>query len=147
MGAMITNAAAYGAKVERVGREKFMVQDGTVQGLIDNRILVKAEGGDVAEMLKVVETIDFRELVNVTEHDPKSNPDAWLTEGHKEQLDRVVTEATHIPIAGGRLDRRDPRFITPGPDVEPGVVPGQLERRLLWDRLVLQCPGDVLHRR
>jgi len=62
MGAMITNAAAYGAKVERVGREKFMVQDGTVQGLIDNRILVKAEGGDVAEMLKVVETIDFREL-------------------------------------------------------------------------------------
>ncbi len=62
MGAMITNAAAYGAKVERVGREKFMVQDDTVQGLIDNRILVKAEGGDVAEMLKVVETIDFREL-------------------------------------------------------------------------------------
>jgi len=38
---------------------------------------------------KRAETIDFRELVNVTEHDPKSNPDAWLTEGHKEQLDRV----------------------------------------------------------
>ncbi|OWU86190.1 hypothetical protein ATO6_04905 [Oceanicola sp. 22II-s10i] len=62
MGAMITNAAAYGAKVERVGREKFMVQDDTVQGLIDNRILVKAEGGDVPMMLELLGTMDFREL-------------------------------------------------------------------------------------
>jgi len=62
MGAMIGNAAAMGAKIERVGREKFMVQDGTAQGLIDNRVLVKAEGGDMAQMLDLLGTIDFREL-------------------------------------------------------------------------------------
>jgi hypothetical protein len=62
MAAMIGNAAAYGAKVQRVGREKFMVQDNTVQGLIDSRILVKAEGGDVAMMLDLLGTMDFREL-------------------------------------------------------------------------------------
>lgn len=62
MGAMISNAAAMGMKVERVGREKFAVQDDTVQGLIDNRILVKAEGGDVAMMLSLLEQIDFRAL-------------------------------------------------------------------------------------
>ncbi|PVH81781.1 hypothetical protein DL98DRAFT_514436 [Cadophora sp. DSE1049] len=38
---------------------------------------------------KRAETIDFRELVKITEHDPSSSPDAWLTEGHKEPLDRV----------------------------------------------------------
>ncbi|EAQ03189.1 hypothetical protein OB2597_13633 [Pseudooceanicola batsensis HTCC2597] len=62
MGAMIGNAAAIGAKIERVGREKFMVQDGTVQGLVDNRILVKAEGGEVEAMLTILEEIDYREL-------------------------------------------------------------------------------------
>lgn len=62
MSAMISNAAAMGMKVERVGREKFAVQDDTVQGLIDNRILVKVEGGEVPEMLKLLEEIDFREL-------------------------------------------------------------------------------------
>lgn len=62
MGAMIGNAAAMGMKVERIGREKFAVQDGTVQGLIDSRILVKAEGGDLDMMLATLEGIDFREL-------------------------------------------------------------------------------------
>ncbi|WP_136634327.1 hypothetical protein [Pseudooceanicola onchidii] len=62
MGAMIGNAAAMGMKVERVGREKFAVQDGTVQGLIDNRILVKAEGGEVEQMLDLLKQIDYREL-------------------------------------------------------------------------------------
>lgn len=62
MGAMIGNAAAIGAKVERIGREKFMVQDGTIQGLIDNRVLVKAEGGDTTMMLEMLGTMDFREL-------------------------------------------------------------------------------------
>ena len=62
MGGMIGNAAAYGAKVERVGREKFMVQDSAIQGLIDNRILVKAEGTDMAQMISVLESMDFREL-------------------------------------------------------------------------------------
>lgn len=62
MSAMISNAAVMGMKVERIGREKFAIQDNTVQGLIDNRILVKAEGGDVAMMLSVLEEIDYREL-------------------------------------------------------------------------------------
>ncbi len=62
MGAMIGNAAAMGAKIERVGREKFMVQDDTAQGLIDKRILVKAENGDMAMMLEVLKTMDFRKL-------------------------------------------------------------------------------------
>lgn len=62
MSAMIANAAAMGMKVERIGREKFAVQDDTVQGLIDSRILVKAEGGEVATMLKLLEEIDYREL-------------------------------------------------------------------------------------
>lgn len=38
---------------------------------------------------KRAETIDFRELVKITEHNPTLNPDTWLTEGHKERLDRV----------------------------------------------------------
>ena len=62
MSAMISNAAAMGMKVERVGRQKFAVQDDTIQGLVDNRILVKAEGGDVAMMLSVLEGIDYRAL-------------------------------------------------------------------------------------
>lgn len=62
MTAIISNAAAMGMKIERVGREKFAIQDDTVQGLIDNRILVKAEGGDVAQMLELLKQIDYREL-------------------------------------------------------------------------------------
>ena len=62
MAGMISNAALLGAKVERVGREKFMVQDGEVNGLIDKRILVKAEGGEVETMLALLETMDFRGL-------------------------------------------------------------------------------------
>lgn len=62
MGAMIQNAAAMGMKIERIGREKFAIQDNTIQGMIDNRILVKAEGGDMEVMLKVLEGIDFKAL-------------------------------------------------------------------------------------
>ena len=62
MGAMVSNAAAMGLKVERIGREKFAVQDDSVQGLIANRILVKAEGGDVPQMLSLLEQIDYRKL-------------------------------------------------------------------------------------
>ncbi|KAL2073909.1 hypothetical protein VTL71DRAFT_11235 [Oculimacula yallundae] len=38
---------------------------------------------------KRAETIDLQEQVKFTEHDPSSSPDAWLTEGHSERLDRV----------------------------------------------------------
>lgn len=62
LGGMIGNAALYGAKVERVGREKFMVQDNEVTGLVDNRILVKASGAEPEPLLKLIETIDMRAL-------------------------------------------------------------------------------------
>ena len=62
MAGMIANAAILGAKIERVGREKFMVQKGEINGLVDKRILVKATGGEVATMLMLLETMDFRGL-------------------------------------------------------------------------------------
>ena len=62
MGGMISNAAMLGARVERLGRQKFMVKDGEVTGLVDNRILVKTTGGEVADMLALLETMDFRAL-------------------------------------------------------------------------------------
>lgn len=62
LGGMIANAAMYGARVERVGREKFMIKDGELTGLIANRILVKASGGTPEQMIALVEQIDFRAL-------------------------------------------------------------------------------------
>lgn len=62
IGGMLANAAAIGAKVVRVGREKFMVQDGEMTGLVDKRILVQASGADPEVMIPVLETIDFRSL-------------------------------------------------------------------------------------
>ncbi len=62
MAGMISNAALLGAKIERVGRQKFMVKDGEINGLVDKRILVKAEGGEVETMLELLGTMDFRGL-------------------------------------------------------------------------------------
>lgn len=62
MGGMIGNAAALGARIERVGRQKFMSNDGELNGLVDNRVLVKASGGDTARMIALLEGIDFRGL-------------------------------------------------------------------------------------
>jgi len=62
MGGMVTNAPMLGMKLERVGREKFLYDDGQLTGLIDNRILVQAEGGDKALMISVLETMDFEAL-------------------------------------------------------------------------------------
>lgn len=62
MAGMIGNAGLMGAKIERVGRQKFMVMDSEINGLVDNRILVKASGGDVDMMLELLETMDFRAL-------------------------------------------------------------------------------------
>ncbi|MEO0750413.1 MAG: hypothetical protein AAFY25_01280 [Pseudomonadota bacterium] len=62
MAGMIGNAALIGAKIERIGREKFMVMEGEINGLIDNRILVKASGGEVDAMLELLETMDFKAL-------------------------------------------------------------------------------------
>lgn len=62
MAGMLSNAAAIGAKIERVGRQKMMVQDGEITGLVDNRILVQAQGENTDLMLDVLKTLDFRAL-------------------------------------------------------------------------------------
>ncbi|MEP4702779.1 MAG: hypothetical protein ABJZ79_16685, partial [Parasphingorhabdus sp.] len=62
MSGLLGNAAVIGAKIERVGRQKFMVQDGELTGLIDSRILVKASGGDTETMLETLKMIDFKSL-------------------------------------------------------------------------------------
>ena len=62
MAGMLGSAAALGARIERVGRQKFMVQDSEITGLVDSRILVKAAGGDEAVMLATLKTIDYRAL-------------------------------------------------------------------------------------
>ena len=59
---MLSNAAMLGMKLERVGREKFMNDDGELTGLIDNRILIQAEGAPIEVMIPVLEAIDFKAL-------------------------------------------------------------------------------------
>ncbi len=60
--AMLNNAAMLGMKVERVGRQKFVDDNGSLTGLVDNRIMVQAEGADKATLISVLETIDYRAL-------------------------------------------------------------------------------------
>ncbi|MCI2400741.1 hypothetical protein [Aliiroseovarius subalbicans] len=62
MASMIGNAALMGAKIERVGREKFMNQDGDLTGLVDNRIMIQASGTAVEVMIPVLKTIDYKGL-------------------------------------------------------------------------------------
>ncbi len=62
MAGLLGNAASIGARIERVGRQKFMVQDGELTALVDSRILVKATGEDIDTMLATLETMDFRAL-------------------------------------------------------------------------------------
>lgn len=64
MAAAIGSAGAMGAKVERIGREKFMIQDDQITGLIDKRILVQAEGDDIGMMLTILHTMDFKGLAD-----------------------------------------------------------------------------------
>lgn len=61
-GGMISSAGMMGGKMVRVGREKFLDQDGELTGLIDNRILIQAQGADPELMLPVLEAIDFKAL-------------------------------------------------------------------------------------
>lgn len=61
---MIGQASLMGIRVERIGRQKFMVQDGEMTGLIANRILVKVAGDDEDLMKSVLEGMDFRAIAN-----------------------------------------------------------------------------------
>lgn len=59
---MLTNAGMLGMKLHRVGREKFVDNDGELTGLIDNRILVQAEGAAPEVMIPLLKGIDFKAL-------------------------------------------------------------------------------------
>ncbi|MGR3369400.1 MAG: hypothetical protein ACU0CC_11890 [Sagittula sp.] len=58
MSAMINNAGAMGMKTERIGRQRFAVQDGQMMALIGNRVLVQAEG-DVETARGLLDKMDF----------------------------------------------------------------------------------------
>ena len=51
-------------KIVRVGRQKFLDQDGDLSALINNRVLVRAEGADPELMIPLLETIDYKALGN-----------------------------------------------------------------------------------
>lgn len=61
---MMTNASVMGIKIERVGREKYMNQDGDLSAVVANRVLIQAEGAPVDVMVPVLETIDYDGLGN-----------------------------------------------------------------------------------
>jgi hypothetical protein len=61
-GGMISNAAIMGLKTHRVGREKFLYDDGELTGLIDGRIIVQASGAEPEVMIPILEAIDFNAL-------------------------------------------------------------------------------------
>ena len=62
MAGMIGSAGAMGAKIERVGREKFMVQNDEFTGLVDGRILVQASGDNPDLILEILKSIDYKAL-------------------------------------------------------------------------------------
>jgi len=61
-GPMIANAGLMGLKMYRVGREKFFENDGQLIALVDNRILIQAEGAPPEVMTEILERIDFSAL-------------------------------------------------------------------------------------
>lgn len=63
LGSVLANATIIpGIKLHRAGRQKFAEQDGELTGLIDNRVLIQANGASTDVMLDLLRTIDFREL-------------------------------------------------------------------------------------
>ena len=59
---MIASAGMLGLKMHRVGAEKFYENDDQLLALVDNRILVQAEGAPADVMIGVLEKIDFAAL-------------------------------------------------------------------------------------
>ena len=62
--AMFGNSAMMAAMgtITRVGREKFVDQDGSLSGVLDGRILIQASGAPVDVMVPMLEKIDFAAL-------------------------------------------------------------------------------------
>ncbi len=59
---MVANAGLMGMKMHRVGREKFFENDDQLIALVDNRILIQADGEEPAVMIPILEQIDFKAL-------------------------------------------------------------------------------------
>lgn len=64
MSAMIMNAGAMGLKTERIGRQKFALQDDQTMGLIANRILLQVDGPDAETRKRLLEAMDFDAMAN-----------------------------------------------------------------------------------
>ncbi|MCA0846210.1 hypothetical protein [Salipiger thiooxidans] len=64
MSAMINNAGAMGLKTDRIGRQKFALQDNQTMGLVANRILIQLEGPDADTRKMLLETMDFEAMAN-----------------------------------------------------------------------------------
>ena len=64
MSAMIANAGAMGLKTDRIGRQKFAVQDDQTMGLIANRILVQVDGPDAGTRKSLLEAMDFDSMAD-----------------------------------------------------------------------------------
>ncbi|WP_417264159.1 hypothetical protein [Celeribacter sp.] len=62
MGGMISNAGAMGMKTVRVGREKFLENEGDLTALVEGRVLVQASGEPRDVVLPLLESIDYRAL-------------------------------------------------------------------------------------
>lgn len=63
-GAMFGSIATMGAMGEliRIQREKFVISDGQIQGLVDKRIYVNFEGEDIDAMRAHLESMDIKAL-------------------------------------------------------------------------------------
>ncbi|SMR70944.1 hypothetical protein SAMN04488030_0563 [Aliiroseovarius halocynthiae] len=59
---MMQNAGLMGMKLERVGRMKYLNQDGELSGIVDGRILIQAKGTSIETMKTILTEIDHRAL-------------------------------------------------------------------------------------
>ncbi len=62
MAPMLANAGLMGGRMIRVGREKFVAQDGEIMGLVGNRVLIQVSGGDPELVVPMLESMDMAGL-------------------------------------------------------------------------------------
>lgn len=62
MAGMLANPALTGGKLVRVGRQKFVAQDGQFMALVGNRVLIQVEGDDADAITAHLETVDFKAM-------------------------------------------------------------------------------------
>lgn len=64
MGVLVANPALSGGKRIRIGRERMMRANDQIIGMVDDRILVMAEGDNLDDVQALLEQIDFDELAD-----------------------------------------------------------------------------------